>query len=587
MTEKWCEKCPWDTVTSFFVDKKNENLATVVGNRFILRLSLEDSSLMERKWFVRDMGGHTKEYNPKVHSDYHFEITVEPPVENPAAVKGMLVVSWHGKRENQGSAHKGDPDFALRLSGVPTDIQNLQPFQSWAKNESERGYDFRPSHEVFYTGDKQFSGFAFTMENVHVKEGCRSPDWQLRVDTGEFMKRAVKKRRKGLDSTPLRADYGKELEPWQRGQCEPFWYFWRTGKVDRDKESGEYHYRTKEQYEKEGGKEKLKRCGGSGAYKLAGKFPSAPGEKVESNRAMRIGSITEDAVMLAVLLDSPDNVRIIERGWVDHPNPTKDEERDGTSPDGLIFDKAMHVIDVPEYRREKWEKAGIKIDYDKNTLNGSKFTKGLLEIKVSERDDDMRDYYRIQCIWAMRITGVYWARLVKLNTGGQCRSYLMYRDFEREKELLKIVADTKGRVGANMTLLQSVKHVNNTRWLKKMWGSAKWFNEHKDISSKTVRWDHPSIKAYFKYINNVRRDISLTFEEYKRRPDTKDQSLLAPQRELSERMEEHVASVEAAHKVLMDSFALPGGVSGDAAASHIRHSVNKLMELMQACLENK
>lgn len=577
-----CSICPWDVTAQFRLTK--ENTFSVQLGMFSVLLDVPES-LQTRKWSLRDMNGHTTEPNLNVHSSYHFEVTVDPPA-SPDEVKCLLALSYLGPRKN--NRDKKKIDFTMRLDGKSENTDNSAPFNSWIADLPQRIYDFRLTHEIFYVVDsapkqKQilFEGFAFTIQNCHIKEGCKSPDWKLTVDTGEFLEKVAAKRCKGLDRTPIRADYGLGLETWQRAQGGPFWEMYRKGRIKHKSEKGNYQYVTPENYILLGGKSKLAHCGGSGAYKFAGKFISKfPDKPIESNRKMRIGVICEEPVMLSVLLDSPDNIQIYERGWVDFPIPTEDEILNGVSPDGIIYDSAMDTTILPEYRREKWKKAGWKIDDKNNTVDGADFTKGLLEIKVSETDDDMRDYYRIQCIWAMKMLNVYWARLVKLHTSGKCRSYLMYRDLDRELELVGIVAKTKARVGPTCTLVQSKKHIENTRWLKKMWGSAKWFNENKEICSTTIRWNRPEIKAYFAYIDNARAKIALSFQDLQRRPQIKEMPSQKLRR-LGEKIENSVLSLQKAHTDVVDALKLPGGVYRETLWSLVQHNVSELLSLME------
>lgn len=586
ITSEQCPSCPWDVTTNFSLTDGDEYLSAHIG-KFALTLNVP-KSLMKNKWSLRDMNSHTTEPNINVHTTYHFEITVDPPVPVDK-VKGLLSVSFLGPRKNNKSG--SNEDFTMRLSGKPENFDNCAPFRSWVDGMPQRIYEFRLTHEAFYIVDLThklkpllFQGVAFTVQNCHVRENFKNPDWRLVTDAGDFMKRVISKRYKGLDRTPIRPDYGVELKSWQRAQGAPFWEMYRKGRIDQDEDNGTYMYLTREKFKELGGTSKLKRCGGSGAYKWAGKFVSdKPDKPIESNRKMRLGSILEEPVMLALLLDSPDDLNFFERGWVDYPTPTEDELRDGVSPDGILFDQTMTTSILPEYRRKKWEDQGWVIDDENNTVGGAKFTKGLLEIKVSEADDDMRDYYRIQCIWAMRILNVYWTRLVKLHTTGVCRSYLMYRDLDRENELIGLINKTQARIGPNCTLVQSLKHTENRQWLKKMWGSAKWFNEHKDLASKTVRWDKPEIKAYFTYLKNARSEIALSFEDLERRPQRKD---LFPtkRRHVGEEIEEKIQSLEKAHGEIIQTLALPSGFSNETISSLIRHNVAELLALMETAL---
>lgn len=581
---KKCSLCPWDVTAEFCIRPGSDGniLATMLG-MFSVTLDVPES-LHSSKWTLRDMNGHTTQPNLKVHSSYHFEITVDPPAPQEEA-KGLLTLSYLGPRKNNTDDKK--IDFTMRLDGKFS-ADNAAPFDSWVDGLPRRIYQFHLTHETFYIVDSSqekkpllFAGCAFTIQNCHTQEGCKSPDWKLTVDTGEFLNRVAPKRFKGLDRTPVRADYGLGKKTWERAQGNPFWEMYRKGRICHAAIEGDYHYLTPEEHERLGGKTKLEHCGGSGAYKWAGKFVPKNDNPIESNRKMRIGTISEEAVMLAVLLDSPDNIQIYERGWIDFSNPTKDEILDGISPDGIIYDNAMDTNILPDYRREKFEEAGWKIDDKNNTINGADFTKGLLEIKVSEADEDMRDYYRIQCIWAMRVLNVHWARLVKLHTSGKCRSYLMYRDLDRETELIGIIAKTKARIGPNCTKIQSLKHIENTRWLKKMWGSAKWFNEHKEFTTVT-RWNRPEIKAYFTYIANARKEIALSFEDFQRRPQNEESSQRL--RHLGENVRNRLLSLEKAHTEILDIMEMPGAVSKETLCSLVQHNVIELLSLVEAAL---
>ena len=580
-----CVKCQWDRVGTFSADEVNGDLRLVIG-QFLIILTATDE-MKKSVWRIRDLNSHTSEPNKKIHSTYHFEVTCDPPID-PTKVKGFLQIGLADPKVAKG----GNPCTKLRVHANSTDRNKLGIFQSWV-NSIERVYDFRLTHEMFLVGDKRlqttrFGGIAFTLQNCHVQEGSKDPDWRLITDMGDYINTVVPGKFKGLERSPIRADYGVGLESWQRAQGAPFWEMYRKGKITRNPDKGKYKYRGRAEYLKLGGIGKLRRRGGSWAYKGIGKFISNnPNKPIESNRRMRIGTIMEEVVMLTTLVNSEDGMKVHERGWIDYPTPTKAEEMDGLSPDGIITDPTVLLSNVTKRRIEEWTTRGDILDIENNTINGASFSKGLLEIKVSECDENMRDYYRIQCIWAMKILNVYWAKLVKLHTKGDCRSYLMYRDFDKEEELTALLANTQARVCPTLSLVQSMKNPENVAWLRKMWGSATWFNEHKDLSSVTLDWKGPETSNYFGYLNNARIEISRSWEEVEQ--DTEPVNLFPPLQDTrtGNSLEKKLKEIVQAHETLIDKLNNPMNTSNKSVSEIIEYNSDKLKELMGLILSEK
>lgn len=582
--------CDWNLQAQLAQDEERGLLWAVMG-QFCIELRGPDKwpgPLPKGRWTLTDLNGHTGQKDFAIHSNYYFELTVDPPLPLDEA-RLYLRVYIRGKEPEE------YPPTALRVDGTGSENGPTANFVSWTKDSECRTYSFHPSHEIFYSPSEDgstvgFRGFAFTLINCNIDETKRDPDWRLLVDTGDFMDRVVGKRRKGLKRTPLRADYGDGLASWRRAQGTPFWEMYRKGRIKLAPDGKGLSYRTRAQYDADGGYLALSKLGGSGAYKWAGKYPEEdPSAPVPSNFRMRMGSILEEAVMLAVILDSTDDLAVTERGWIDFARPTSEDEKLwGLSPDGIIYDPTITVDTVTKFRREDWESGGHIIDDQANTVDGVNFSKGLLEIKVSGTNDRMMDYYRIQCIWAMMVLNVYWARLVKFHTNGVCRSYLMYRDFTKERELVGLIARTKARIGDNCTYIQSVKHVENRQWLKTMNNSARWYNdpENRSKASCVIEFDRREIKAYFAYIRNVRADVAMGWPEL---VDTPRPTLFPQmqQRLQTNGLVEALEKVEKTHADVLDGIRNPGMYSAEGSCCQIRQNVQSLMELMEKICSEK
>lgn len=487
---------------------------TVLVSQFCVEIKYT-STEKNQKWYLKDLNGHSREPNKKVHGTYHFEITcgIDHREED---LELDVVVSLQTDSQCF---------FDFRVEKNLEEHAKLSTFIPWTNN-CPREYRFEPTHEVIYETlyeGREFAGFAFSMRNCDIAEKSAGPDWQLEVDMGAYMESVIPKQFIGLKQSPLRADYGQNLESWERAQGAPFWEMWRHGKIRYTVDCKSYEFVPYNEWIdiKFG---QRKRWGGSGAYKWAGKRFKSPmidpdtGKKnwvyintdptlpVEGNWRMRIGSILEESVELAFLLETRET-KIMERGWVDYPHPTTEQQKLwGTSPDGLIWDPSMKKEDVPDYRRKSWEDAGHSLDSIEN------FSLGLLEVKVSTTNDKMMDYYRMQCIWSMMIMNLYWTRLIKLNkTTGVARVYTMFRDFSHEAKLVNILKATHARVETKEDFYDAITHYDNEQFVSLMGSSAWWFNKKENLKWSTeLEWSgRKEVQNYLQYKRKSRQDVAL------------------------------------------------------------------------------
>jgi len=573
---------PYDIIKDFHFDEKIGKWKTIIG-QFII--TLETSTLICKSstlWLLRDLNGHTLEENKKVYSTYHFEVCSNQllPVGN---LKLFVTV------ELMNSTSKRSSTVMLRVDETVDDILNLKRFDTWCKDRSTRFYKFTETHQVFYEESlhgRLFKGFSFSIQNCHVDDKIDGPVWNVVVDMSKYINKAAPDQFVGLESTPIRSDYGVGIEPRHRAQGEPFWEQYRKGKIT--KSLGVYRYTPIDEYKNAKWYER-NRVGGSGAYKWAGKeFASKgddgrwkirnipPDKPIEGNCAMRMGSLYEESVMLTYLMNTQAHTKVSEYGWNDFASDVGHEKYYGASPDGIITDPSMTIDIVPARRLQTWKDAGvIPGDIDN-------FDSGLLEIKCSRRNDNMMDYYRIQCIWGMMIFDVYWAHLVKFQVDGTCRVYTMYRDFVHEEKLKNLIRDTRERVGKGIDYFTAIRHNSNKEFIKSMWGSARWYNEHQDMSSVVIKWDKPEITNYFKYKKNVYEESRLKWGDV----DLSRPTLLLKYTERPKRRKfgdaecQYIETLRQSTNMVMDAIK-DENTNRSQLFEHIRSCVDLLTKLME------
>lgn len=174
---------------------------------------------------------------------------------------------------------------------------------------------------------------------------------------------------------------------------------------------------------------------GSKAYKYCGFFQNQSGFDAAALKRMRMGRLAEDFACGNYLLNTPPHIKIHAVGLV----PYAERPGWGASPDGLIVDEKMTWDDVPEYTRSAYNDKRIDI------------TRGALEIKCSQANCLMRDYYYPQVYLEMMALGVVWADVVRYSetrgtngsgvwsTKRECRVYRIYRHKPTEDRIVDCI----------------------------------------------------------------------------------------------------------------------------------------------------
>jgi len=149
---------------------------------------------------------------------------------------------------------------------------------------------------------------------------------------------------------------------------------------------------------------------------------------------MRFGRLREDFVCGVYLFNTPVHVRVQALGLV----PYAERPGWGASPDGLIIDSNMKWTDVPAWTRSAYS----------STVD---ITRGALEIKCSQANCLMRDYYYPQVYLEMMALGAAWADVVRYSehkvtngagvwtTKRECRVYRVYRHKPTEDRLMHCI----------------------------------------------------------------------------------------------------------------------------------------------------
>ena len=472
-------------------------------------------------------GNHEAEEDAlEVYDTFHFEVRFIRPLRPNEAVTVKLY-ELHpaptGKEPSSATLFKLDG----HRDGEP---KLFCPIRS-VEDAEERLYQFHVGFNVFH--EKQHgdgagvSGVEFCVLNTHVDHTKPEldPTWQLRVDDSYYIREVAPNCRGMLAQCPMNAVYLRDTTSEQWAQGDPAWYFWRKGRMIKDPATGILYLLDDEEYEEHGGREKLMRTGGSGAYKGVGIFANYGDKRFVSSARTRLGSRLETPVCLAYCLAYPD-LEVTESGWIDRAGRFEGYHRDvGMSPDGLIKDPSVTWDSVYQGRRKKWlaewKRRGMT-PKQIEALGADLPNRGLLEIKVTNGmkeyrgkvtyfdEADMKDYYICQITWNMMVHDLYWARLVKFNfRSGELRSYMIFRDFEREQRVLstmKHVADLIRNDGIDMAL--AAKSAPAKEMQKTLWASAKWYNEHLDqCSVKLDTWRDPRVANIFKWRKRVRERL--------------------------------------------------------------------------------
>ena len=175
---------------------------------------------------------------------------------------------------------------------------------------------------------------------------------------------------------------------------------------------------------------------GSKGYKLCGYFPGQSKFTAIALKRMRFGTLREDFVCYAYVNSVPYCYTVHLLGLV----PYVDRPGWGASPDGLIVNTEMTWDQVPAATRAEYEGTpGIDIK------------RGALEIKCSQADCNMRDYYYPQIYLEMMSLGAVWTDVVRYSekrasdgagtwsTKRECRVYRIYREKEWEDRIVNCI----------------------------------------------------------------------------------------------------------------------------------------------------
>jgi hypothetical protein len=265
------------------------------------------------------------------------------------------------------------------------------------------------------------------------------------------------------------------------------------------------------------------RGGGSGAYKQVGKY--CEDERFMTSIKPRTGTQLEPAVRAAQCFAFPD-ITIEERGWMDAEKIEGYHRPVGMSPDGLMTDPAMNWDSVYQGRKDKWmahwKEQGMtpkQIRYICESLPSlglweCKVTDGVIEKdgKVVKRFEGakMSDYYILQITWNMMVKDLYWTRVTKLNlNGSELRSYTVFRDFDREKQLVEAMIHVQDLMLEDpaLTLPLATKCKLAKAMCTKVRNSARWYNDNQDKCSVAIKWDVPVVRGLFAWRRRTRLEL--------------------------------------------------------------------------------
>lgn len=458
------------------------------------------------------------------HDSFHFEVQFEAPlpITEEAWVKLMLIAPGDSSTTSMAL-------FSIQRD-TSVEASFFQPFKS-VEGAPDRYYQFYVGYNLFYDTVEDVMagsvrGVEFCIQNTHMRADRPEldPTWELRLDDDRFFKQHLPNCRGMPCATPINPIYGRGYSPHERAQGDPFWYGIRSGRIVYD--NGEYFLLDDEEYEAMGGAAKLALTGGSGAYKQVGfDFGSKEGDPVNTNSKMRTGTQLENPVRAAYCARFPDVVAE-ERGWINGPRYEGYPRGTGMSPDGLLRDPSMTWDSVYRQRQEKWEAAWAgqgRSDAEIQAIREDLPNRGLLEIKVADgmrfssdgtpkpyTDTDAYGYYMGQITWNMMVHDLYWARLVKLNlNGGELRVTTIYRDFDREKQLLDAMIKVEQLKTRDQIPLETANKCADAKAIKrKLMASARWFNDNKEKSSVVIPWDAEIVSKFFIWRRRTRARLA-------------------------------------------------------------------------------
>ena len=228
---------------------------------------------------------------------------------------------------------------------------------------------------------------------------------------------------------------------------------------------------------------------GTKAYKYCGFFSNNKPFSEDDLKRMRFGRLTEDAVCTLFLKSQPPNVTVQLVGLV----PYKERAGWGASPDGIIHDPHMAWDDVPSYCRDAYRS-------DPSVT----ITKGVLEIKCSQTNCEMQDYYFPQVYLEMMSTGTVWTDVVRycdkmVNKGNGCwfverelRIYRLYRDRETENAIVScILSSLQVHEQMQRQLFRTAKYVALRKSLRRLARATDY---------KPVHVDDAIVDGYHAYI---------------------------------------------------------------------------------------
>lgn len=352
---------------------------------------------------------------------------------------------------------------------------------------------------------------AFCIENNQIEKpqypNPEVPKWELNVSQAGYFSQIFPERWQSLPFTPI----------------DP------TISVDGERIVGDVEQRSPRWFEAR--KEEIKNSPvtsvvtSSGAYKMTGWF-FKPGEgRVMSSRIMRLGRKLEEAVTVSFLCWDP-NMRMHERGLVSHSTVAWMKD----SPDGWLYNDTLSIEnDVTDSKQSQWTGYGFD-------LNSIDFSKGILEVKVSEKNDDMADYYLVQTAWHMMVADRWWARIVKAKVKGACWSYSLLRDLDLENELISLV--TQGKIAYDKgeeSFSEFIQQQPVKAFRQRMRSRSYWFTENrgkcinetlgrKICAREVVPWPHPKALNMYRYMADVRRKVSVVSEGTLKWLSSKDES---------------------------------------------------------------
>ena len=364
------------------------------------------------------------------------------------------------------------PWESLRIDIKFPTILHQKVKRAWAvglDNVTKDKFIILPNYLVHVSEDEsRVKAIYFTLENNQLDESKKNvPLWQLGIDEKTYwMEKNFEDQYIPLPFIHPNPEVDPKVPSDRIPQSHPLW------KKKRERENPPPSTSLK-------GK-----VGGSTAYKLIGFFKNSGLEKPDPNVAMRMGRLIEMEVVVAYLKQYP-NRKVYETGWNPHPK----DKNQGASPDAIIVDTTWTIDSFPE-----WVINRCKRD---NNINVEEIDtmRGILEIKVSKKNNAFMAYYLPQLYQEMICTDTWWAELVKYcTTSKEIKVYRVYRDPEFENKLRECITRSTTKLDSGGDYYRVVTNELNKKIMSECINVAMYYNSN-DYSCALVKIV-PEMKQY-------------------------------------------------------------------------------------------